>query len=184
MSLWRLFGQTGSCYEPYKKTTGELSIATPLILKLFATRIGADTEDETRSFIQRSVSGRKEVPRRDYSLAILLETESELIGSCGIYLTDSGNREGHIGYTLNRKFWRQGYGTETAKALLEFGFGELNLHRIFATCDQANVASVHILEKVGMRREGHLRENKWIRGEWRDSLLYAILDYEWKRSGI
>jgi ribosomal-protein-alanine N-acetyltransferase len=145
---------------------------------------GPNTEDETRSFIQRSVSGRKEVPRRDYSLAILLETESELIGSCGIYLTDSGNREGHIGYTLNRKFWRQGYGTETAKALLEFGFGELNLHRIFATCDQANVASVHILEKVGMRREGHLRENKWIRGEWRDSLLYAILDYEWKRSGI
>jgi ribosomal-protein-alanine N-acetyltransferase len=53
---------------------------------------GPNTEDETRSFIQRSISGRKEVPRRDYSLAILLETESGLIGSCGIYLTDLGSR--------------------------------------------------------------------------------------------
>jgi ribosomal-protein-alanine N-acetyltransferase len=79
---------------------------------------------------------------------------------------------------LTRRYWGQGYATETGKALLTFGFDGLGLHRIFATCDPANVPSAHVLEKIGMQREGRIREHKWAKRRWRDSLLYAILDYE------
>lgn len=139
---------------------------------------GPNTEEETKVFIRRSISHQKEKPRRNYTLAIILKAEDRLIGSCGLHVANPDNREGWLGYCLNRHFWGQGYATETAKALLRFGFQQLGLHRIYATCDPANIASVHVLEKIGMQREGHLREHKWAKGRWRDSLLYAILDSE------
>jgi len=145
---------------------------------------GPNTEAETTNFIQQSIAGRNEEPRRNYTLAVVLKAENQLIGGCGIHVSAPDSREGWIGYCLNRRFWGQGYATETAKALLAFGFGHLNLHRIFATCDPGNIGSVRILEKIGMQRERHLRESKWAKGKWRDSLLYAILDYEWKRLEI
>ena len=60
--------------------------------------------------------------------------------------------------------------------------GGCGLHRIFATCDVRNLASANVLEKVGMRREGRLREDKCVRGQWRDSYVYGILEHEWLRS--
>jgi len=142
---------------------------------------GPNTVKDTKQFIQRAITHQKEQPRRNYTLAIVLKPEKRLIGGCGISVSSPENREGWIGYCLNRNFWKQGYATETAKALLRFGFDQLNLHRIFATCDPANIASAHVLEKIGMQREGHFREHKWAKGKWRDSLFYAILDYEWKQ---
>jgi RimJ/RimL family protein N-acetyltransferase len=139
---------------------------------------GPNTEEESRNFIQRTIVSQRENPRTGYSLAIALKAEDKLIGGCGIYVTSTENREGYIGYCLNRNFWGQGFATETAKALLMFGFEQLNLHRIFATCDPANIASAHVLEKIGMQREGRFREHKWAKGEWRDSLMYAILNNE------
>lgn len=73
-----------------------------------------------------------------------------------------------------------GYATEAAKQLIAFGFNELNLHRIFATCDARNIASAKILEKAGMIKEGVIRENILIKEGWRDSLLFSILDREWR----
>ncbi len=138
---------------------------------------GPNTEDETKNFIQQSIASQKEQPRKSYTLAIILKDDG-LIGSCGIHVSDPTNREGWIGYCLNRHFWRRGYATETARALLRFGFDQLNLHRIFALCDPGNIASVHVLEKVGMQREGHFRERKLRKGKWHDELLYAIIDYK------
>jgi len=143
---------------------------------------GPNTEDETKNFIQRSIANQKEQPRRYYTLAIVVKPDGRLIGGCGVHVSDPANREGWIGYCLNRHFWRQGYGTETARALLRFGFDQLNLHRIFALCDPGNAASVHVLEKVGMQLEGHLRERKFTKRNWHDELLYAILENEWKHA--
>lgn len=139
---------------------------------------GPNTEKESKDFIQRALSHKKEKPRNNFSLAIVLKAKNLLIGGCGIYVSNPGSREGYIGYVLNRNFWEQGYATEAAQALVEFGFDELELHRIFATCDAENVASAHVLGKIGMQLEGHFRENGWVKGKWRDSLLYAILDRE------
>jgi ribosomal-protein-alanine N-acetyltransferase len=139
---------------------------------------GPNTADETRGFIERSIAAGKEEPRKIYELAILLKQDEKLIGGCGIHVSDVGNREGWIGYCLNRNFWGQGFGTETARALLRFGVDQLKLHRIFALCDPENTASAHVLEKVGMQREGYLRERKLRRGKWHDELLYAIVDHD------
>jgi ribosomal-protein-alanine N-acetyltransferase len=142
---------------------------------------GPNTEDEDKSFIRRALANQKEEPRRNFTIAVVFRAESVLIGGCGIYVSNQENKEGWLGYCLNRRYWGQGYATETGKALLTFGFDRLGMHRIFATCDPANVASAHVLEKIRMQREGHLREHKWSKGTWRDSLLYAILDYEWRQ---
>jgi ribosomal-protein-alanine N-acetyltransferase len=65
-------------------------------------------------------------------------------------------------------------------SLLEFGFAELGLHRVFATARPPNVASWRVLERIGMRREGHLVRHRWMKGTWHDSYLYAILEDEWR----
>jgi len=143
---------------------------------------GPNTEADTMRFIQYALSLQEEEPRGNYSLAITLKTDGRLIGGCSVVVSDPGNREGWIGYVLKRRFWAQGYGTEAARALVGFGFEQLGLHRIFATCGPENVASARLLEKVGMRREGHLREHKWQKGRWRDSYLYAVLDHEWREA--
>lgn len=85
---------------------------------------------------------------------------------------------GDVGYVLRRDRWGQGYGTETARMLVDFGFQTLGLHRIEATCDPYNVASRKILEKTGMQYEGRARQRLWVHGTWRDSLLFAILEAE------
>jgi ribosomal-protein-alanine N-acetyltransferase len=143
---------------------------------------GPNTEEESRNFIQRALASQKGQPRNNFSLAVILKAKNALIGGCGIYVSNPANREGYIGYVLNRNFWKLGYATETVQALVKFGFKELKLHRIFATCDAENSASAHVMEKVGMQREAHFRENGWVKGKWRDSLLYAILEGESKKS--
>lgn len=141
---------------------------------------GPNTPEETRRFIKRASATRKRRPRHVYSLAMVSKSEDKVIGGCGINVSNPENREGWLGYCLNRRYWGRGYATETAKALIGFGFGQLNLHRIFATCDPNNTRSARVLEKAGMKWEGHIREHKWAKGKWCDSLLYAVLEPKWK----
>ena len=141
---------------------------------------GPNDEATTRVFVERVSAVRHAQPRLDFDLAITLRDSGELIGGCGFHIAEPQNRAGWIGYILARACWGQGYATEAAWALLRFGFAHCGLHRIWATCDPRNVASAHVLEKIGMQREGHLRENKLQRGTWRDSYLYAILEEEFR----
>lgn len=141
---------------------------------------GPNTKEETQNFIKRAILSQQEEPRRNYELAVVLKTEGHLIGGCRLYVPNLEHREGQLGYCFNRHFWAQGYATETARALLGFGFDKLGLHRILSTCDPRNIASKRVLEKIGMQRECRLREHRWVKGRWRDSFLYGILDHEWK----
>ena len=137
---------------------------------------GPNTEKDSQDFIKKSIVCKRERPRRNFALAVVLRRDGTLIGGCGIYLTDSANQEGYIGYVFNRNFWGRGYATETARALVEFGFHELNLHRIISWCDAENLASARVMGKIGMTQEAYFRQNKWIKGKWRNTLLFAILE--------
>ena len=141
---------------------------------------GPNSKEDSHFFIQRVISYQEENPRRNHEFAVILKAEDRLIGSCGLYVSNPDHQEAWIGYCFNRHFWGKGYATEAIKALLEFGFSKLGLHRIFATTQPDNVASAHVLGKVGMRREGHLRQHLCVKGKWRDSFLYAVLDGQWK----
>lgn len=141
---------------------------------------GPNTEDETRAFIARSVESQGQDPRRVFELAVTLAEDGKLIGGCGIRVSAPSDRGADMGYCLRRDCWGLGLGTEAARAMVGFGFERLGMHRILATCDTKNVASSHVLDKIGMRREARYCEDSLIRGEWRDSYLYAILECEWR----
>jgi RimJ/RimL family protein N-acetyltransferase len=68
---------------------------------------------------------------------------------------------------------------EAARLVVDFAFRELKMHRVFVDIDPRNTASVRIAEKLGMRREAWLVENVWSKGEWCDSVIYALLEREW-----
>jgi RimJ/RimL family protein N-acetyltransferase len=112
-------------------------------------------------------------------LALELRGSGELIGDVNLQWLSREHRQGEIGFVLHPDHHGQGYAAEAAVVLLALGFDELGLHRIVGRCDGRNAASARLLEKLGMRREAHLRENEVVKGEWTDELVYAMLDREW-----
>ncbi len=141
---------------------------------------GPNSEAETQAFLNLNIKYQSDNPRYDYEIGVVRKEDNKLIGSCGIHVSSPDNKEGWIGYCYNQEYWGNGYASEAAEVIIEFGFKQLNLHRIFATCDPNNIGSVKVLEKVGMSREGRLRQHKYQRGEWIDSYLYSILEEEYK----
>ena len=114
-----------------------------------------------------------------FQLAVTLKTTGRLIGNCGIRRETDDALEADIGYELDPAFWGHGYATEAMRAVVGRGFSEMHVHRISAWCIADNAGSVRVLEKLGMQREGRLREKLYFKGRWWDTLLYAILDHEW-----
>jgi ribosomal-protein-alanine N-acetyltransferase len=91
--------------------------------------------------------------RLGYSFwAVMERATGELIGDSGLYRTPSGEVE--LGYTLGAAWWGRGYATEAASAWLACAFGSLGIFEVVALAEPANVASTHVLEKLGMRRSG------------------------------
>jgi [ribosomal protein S5]-alanine N-acetyltransferase len=138
------------------------------------------TQADVNQFVQTFITQQTEQPRTKFQLAIILKEENKLIGNCGIRINDVQLQEANIGYELDVHYWGQGYATEAAYAIVKFGFEKLSLHRIWSYCITENIASARVLEKIGMRREGHLHEKEFIKGRWYDHFLYAILEHEWK----
>lgn len=142
---------------------------------------GQPTDDEIRAFFQRTQDWLTLDPRPVYSLAIVPRTAGSLIGIVSLTMTNWELGQAELGYRLSARVWGQGYATEAAQGLVGFGFASLGLHRIFAMCHPDNSASQQVMQKAGMRYEGHLREDFRNRdGSWRDSLLYAILAQDWQ----
>lgn len=143
---------------------------------------GPNNEADTKVFLDRVIKYQYDNPRYDYEIGVVTKEDDNLIGACSMHVSNSYNKEGWIGYCYNKQYWGNGYGSETAKYIIKFGFEDLKLHRIFATCDPNNIGSAKVLEKIGMKKEGHLREHKWQKGSWRDSFLYSILEHEYRES--
>ena len=138
------------------------------------------TPQAVREFVQMFLVQQQEQPRTRFQLAIVLRETGRLIGNCGLRMRSPGALEGDIGYELDPTYWGQGYATEAARVMLRFGFTQFGLHRIWSWCIADNLASARVLEKIGMRQEGHLRENEYFKGRWWDTLMYAILESEWQ----
>jgi RimJ/RimL family protein N-acetyltransferase len=142
------------------------------------------TPEAVREFLQMFLDQQQETPRSKFQLAITLKSTGELIGNCGIRMRSVEAHEGDIGYELDPHHWGQGYATEAARAMLAFGFTNFRLHRVWSWCIADNGSSVRVLERLGMRREGHLRENEFYKGRWWDTYLYAILEDEWRAQTV
>jgi RimJ/RimL family protein N-acetyltransferase len=138
------------------------------------------SEAEVREFVQMFLVQQSERPRRRFQLAITLPEDGRLIGDCGIRRKPQNDWEAAIGFELAPEHWGRGYATEAALAMVDFGFRELGLRRVSSWCVADNAASARVLERVGMRLEGRLRENERFKGRWWDTLLYGLLESEWR----
>lgn len=137
------------------------------------------TAEDAQSFVRMFCEWQTERPRTRFQLAVVTRKGGELIGNCGVRINDVTLGEGNIGYEIDSHYWGQGLATEAARAMVDYGFRELGLHRIWAVTIADNLGSKRVLEKLGMRQEALEREKEWIKGRWYDSLTYAILDHEW-----
>jgi RimJ/RimL family protein N-acetyltransferase len=118
-----------------------------------------------------------------FQIAIELKTNGAMIGDCVFCPLKEDARQAEIGYSLAGAYQGKGYASEAIRRLLDYLFGDLELHRVRAICDVENVASARLLERVGMRREGHFVESFWTKGRWSSEYWYAILRREWQRQG-
>ncbi|WP_404468927.1 GNAT family N-acetyltransferase [Sutcliffiella horikoshii] len=131
--------------------------------------------ENTKKMLDRQIDFQNEQERKVYVFAVT--SSNNIVGECFLVITDH-NETAEIGYYFGPEYWGNGYAVETVNALLEFGFTDLGLHRIFAKCDFENIGSINVLSKAGFRLEGELKKESKIKGEWRDSLLFAILEEE------
>ena len=113
-------------------------------------------------------------------LAVERRDNSAMIGDVNLHWLSEEHQQGEIGFVLHPDQHGQGYGREAAVEMLRLGFEGLGLHRIIGRCDGRNTASARLMERLGMRREAHLRENEFVKGEWSDELVYAMLATEWR----
>jgi len=114
------------------------------------------------------------------SLVIEFKAEQRVIGNVGFNAKRTGeNLQGMIGWTLGKSYEGGGYATEAAAALLDYLFLSLRFHRVYALTSPKNPKSWRLMERLGMRREAHFRQNCFVDGAWADEYLYAILAEEW-----
>ena len=107
------------------------------------------------------------------------QRDNLVMGTCTLAQLDEQNRRAELGFALGREHWGNGYMREALVALFDFAFGELKLHRLEADVDPRNAASIHLLERLGFKKEGYLRERWWVNGEIQDTLFYGLLQREW-----
>lgn len=84
-----------------------------------------------------------------------------------------------IGVTMATSAQGRGYATEAVAWLLDYLFLDRQKHRVTADCDVRNSAVVALLDRLGLRREGHHLQSAWWKGEWVDEYVYAVLAREW-----
>ena len=129
------------------------------------------------AFTRELAAATPDVPGEWFQIAV--DLDGELVGDVAFAAWAHEPRTVEIGFTIAPERQRRGYAREAVAGLLGHLFGTLGKHRVTATCDVRNAASARVLEAVGMRREGHLVEAVWAKGEWTDDLVYALLRREW-----
>lgn len=137
------------------------------------------SEAEARTFIQEQKNAQPGIPGKWFQIAIELKETSKLIGDCAVKILADDPRQAEFGFTLSRAYQGRGLAFEAISGILNYVFKTLKLHRVIAIADCENAASVALLERLGMRREGHFIQNTWFKGKWGDEYLYAILGEEW-----
>jgi len=130
-------------------------------------------EQDARSFLELAKEPDK------LWLAITLRSNGQQIGGIGLRIEEQ-HQHAELGYWLGVPYWGRGYATEASREVLRYGFGELRLHRIFATHFKHNPASGRSLQKIGMRYEGCRCEHLLTWGEFVDSEMYGVLRRKWE----
>ncbi len=116
----------------------------------------------------------------DDNLRFAIEFNSSVIGGIDLRI-EASIAVGSLHYSLSRNHWNQGLTTEAAQAVIDWGFAEFGLEKVYSWADIENIGSWRVMEKIGMIREGTLRSHGILRGVRQDYHYYGILRDEWER---
>jgi RimJ/RimL family protein N-acetyltransferase len=114
------------------------------------------------------------------TVAVILRATGEHVGEVTLFAHNVEHRTGELGFVFHPAFHGCGYAAEAAVELLRLGFEQLGWHRIIGRLDHRNTGSAKLLERLGMRLEAHFVRNEFLKGEWTDELVYAVLADEWR----
>ena len=142
---------------------------------------GPTSPAESQAMVDWAVASQAAAPRTSYALAVADRSTREIIGSCGLLLAEDPPSGAETYFVIRKASWGMGYGTEAAAALIDYGFQNLSLHRIWAQAAPENKASLRVLEKLGMTYEGLVRGIVLKDGRWRDAHQYSILEDDPRR---
>lgn len=137
-----------------------------------------ESEEEVRNYLT-NMPVTLDVADVCFQFAILTKKENRLIGDMGIIFTGHEKMQAEVGCTLNKDFQGKGYATEALTAMVNYLFGALKKHRVVASIDPRNIPSIRLIERLGFRKEAHFKESYFLRGEWVDDVIYAMLDKDW-----
>jgi RimJ/RimL family protein N-acetyltransferase len=134
---------------------------------------------EAEQFIQTFSQGNFGVANTWFQLGLYFQDTLGLIGDLGLHFLDEAHQAVEIGFTIAPEFQRQGFAYEAVREIFHYVFSILDKHRVTASVDPRNLASIALLERLGMRKEALFRQSLLCRGEWVDDAVYAILRSEW-----
>lgn len=142
-------------------------------------------EPRSRDEVRAALTGRARLTALEAqgdALVLALERRDSgtLIGDVNLAWRSAEHQQGEIGFVLHPDHHGRGYAREAAVEMLRLGFAELGLRRIIGRCDARNDPSARLMERLGMRREAHFRENEFVKGEWCGEYMYAMLAVEWQ----
>jgi RimJ/RimL family protein N-acetyltransferase len=136
--------------------------------------------------VKESLAGRlADVPMdtdgQALTVAVILRETGQHVGEVTLFVHSAEHRTGEIGFVFHPDFHGRGYAAEASVELLRLGFEELGMHRIIGRLDARNTASANLLKRLGMRQEAHFVRNEFLKGEWTDELVFAMLADEWNK---
>ncbi|CAM3248334.1 GNAT family N-acetyltransferase [Filibacter tadaridae] len=117
--------------------------------------------------------------KRGIRWAIVIEEDNRLVGTIGLNNLALGMKKAEIGFEIHPDFWRNGITSEALRAVLNYSFEELQLHRMGAVTFPANNASIGLLEKHGFQKEGELRNFLFQNNQSHDAFIFSLLHTEW-----
>lgn len=138
---------------------------------------GPNSYADTEQFLQQTQQDKERSPRLAYELCVDRKEDGRQIGGCRLGLNEEDSDVPTMGYIMNPLFWNQGYATEVSRALVNFGFTQLNLATIRATCDSRNSASKRVLEKTGFVLERAIMNDFIQKGEMRSTYVFMYTHY-------
>lgn len=135
----------------------------------------AEAEDRLQKRLRRiGIDG------QDSALGLIVERDHCVIGDVVLWPADETLERGWLGWAFRPDASGHGYATEAVRALIAVAFENCRMRRVVAQLDSRNTASAKLCERVGMKKEAHLREDFWTKGEWTDNVIYGLLAREWQ----
>jgi RimJ/RimL family protein N-acetyltransferase len=145
-------------------------------------------DPKTPEQVKESLAGRlTDVPMdtdgQALTVAVILRETGQHVGEVTLFVRNVEQRTGEIGFVFHPDFHGRGFAAEASIELLRLGFEQLGMHRIIGRLDARNTGSANLLKRLGLRQEAHFVKNEFLKGEWTDELVFALLAEEWdKRS--